>query len=102
VKGIYFDTMVAAYLLNPGERQLKLDNLVFSEFGHQMIPIEDLIGKKGKGQLSMKELSSDRIFKYACEDADFTWRLFEVLKKDLAKAKLNDLFFYFLILKYFK
>ena len=93
VAGIYFDTMVAAYLLNPGERQLKLDNLVFSEFGHQMIPIEDLIGKKGKGQLSMKELAAEEIFYYACEDADYTWRLYEVMQRNIKQADLNDLFF---------
>ncbi len=89
---IYFDTMIAAYLLNPGERRLKLDNLVFSEFGHEMIPIESLIGKKGKNQLSMKSLPAKEICDYACEDADFTWQLYKKLQPELTKNNLTKLF----------
>jgi DNA polymerase-1 len=48
--GIYFDTMLASYLLNAGSRQYSLDTLAFNELGYQMQPIEDLIGK-GKKQL---------------------------------------------------
>jgi len=83
LQGIYYDTMLAAYLLNPGERRLKLDTLVFSEFGYQMTPIEDLIGKRGKGQLSMSEVKISELADYACEDADYTWRLYQKIKPEI-------------------
>lgn len=92
VEGAYFDTMVAAYLLRPGERQLKLDTLVFAEFGYQMTSIEELIGQKGKAQKSMGQLPRQTVADYACEDADYTWRLYKVLLKDLLKAGQYDLF----------
>lgn len=92
VKKLYFDTMIAAYLLRPGERRLKLDNLVFTEFGHEMIPIESLLGKKGKDQLVMSNLPATKICDYACEDADFTWRLFKNLQPELSKNNLEKLF----------
>ncbi len=92
VSGILFDTMVAAYLLRPGERQLKLDTLVFAEFGYQMTSIEELIGKKGKAQKTMDELSLEIVADYACEDADYTWRLYKTLSRDLLKAGQYDLF----------
>ncbi len=89
---IYFDTMIAAYLLRPGERRLKLDNIVFSEFGHDMIPIESLLGKKGKNQLTMSDLTAQQICNYACEDADFTYRLYKNLQIELKKNDLEKLF----------
>ncbi len=89
----YFDTMIAAYLLSPGERRLKLDNLIFAEFGHEMIAIETLLGKKGKNQLSMDQLTAEKICDYACEDADYTWRLYKKIEPELKQTKLDKLFF---------
>ena len=86
-----FDSMVASYLLNPGSRQHDLDNLTFNEFGHQKIPIEDLIGK-GKKQISIAEVSPERISTYACEDADFTLRLSRALMPRLVNEKVDHLF----------
>ncbi len=91
LKGIIFDTMVASYLLNPGSRQHKLDTIVFNEFGYEMTPIEELIGPKGKKQLNMAEIDLELVADYAAEDADYTWRLYEVLKKRLVKNQLVDL-----------
>ncbi len=91
LEGIAFDTMVASYLLNPGSRQHKLDTIVFNEFGYEMTPIEELIGPKGKKQLNMSEVDLELVADYAAEDADYTWRLYEVLKKRLAENKLADL-----------
>lgn len=91
LKGITFDTMVAAYLLRPGERRFKLDTLVFGEFGHQMIPLEDLIGKKGKDQLSVADVDINKLSCYACEDADYTWRLYRKLDKQIKQARLGRL-----------
>jgi DNA polymerase I len=88
MQGIAFDTMIASYLLNPGSRQLKLDSVVFSELGHEMIPIEALIGKKGKDQKTLKEVPIENVSHYACEDADFTFRLVKPLKKQL-EEKVN-------------
>ena len=90
LRGIIFDTMVASYLLNPGSRQHKLDTIIFTEFGHEMVPIESLIGK-GKDEISMAEVEGLRVADYACEDADYTWRLYSKLKKELVRNKLMDL-----------
>jgi DNA polymerase-1 len=92
LSNIYFDTMIGAYLLQPGERRLKLDGLAFSEFGHEMIPIESLLGKKGQQQLTMDKLPAGQVFEYACEDADYTFRLYQKLKKELAQNQLTKLF----------
>lgn len=86
-----YDTMLAAYVLHPGERGLKLDYLVFKEFGHQMIPIEDLLGKKGKNQLTMLDVEINQLSQYACEDADFTWRLYKRLHEYIEKEKFEKL-----------
>jgi len=84
LKGVSFDTMIASYLINSADRQHNLDNLVFTELGYQMQPITDLIGK-GKEQITLKEVTIDRVSNYSCEDADFTWRLFQPLKKQLTE-----------------
>lgn len=92
VAGIYFDTMIAAYLLSPGSRSHDLDSLAFSEFGYQMQPIEELIGK-GKKQISMAEVTTDKISFYACEDADYTFRLRQKLAPNLRQEGLEKIFF---------
>lgn len=92
VRGELFDTMVAAYLLHPGMRQYGLDNLVFSEFGYQMQPIEDLIGKKGKDQKTMNQIPFQQVSDYCCEDVDFTLRLVEPLKRQLEETNNVGLF----------
>ncbi|MGB0757809.1 MAG: DNA polymerase I [Patescibacteria group bacterium] len=91
VAGPVYDTMLAAYVLHPGDRGLKLDTQVFSEFGHQMIPIEELIGKKGKNQLTMLDVPLEQLTEYACEDADYTLQLYEVLKRRIEKAGFESL-----------
>jgi DNA polymerase-1 len=83
LQGIDFDTLLAAYLLTSGARNLSLDDLVFAELGYKMQPIEDLIGPKGKGQLSLKNVPVEQVSWYACEDADFTLKLAEKLKPQL-------------------
>lgn len=86
-----FDTMIASYLLNPGSRQHDLSTVIFNEFGHQMMPIEDLIGK-GKKQISMSEVAPERTAPYACEDVDFTMRLAEKLMPRMVRDKTDHLF----------
>ena len=87
-----FDTMIAAYLLNPGSRGYGLDDQVFRRFGHQMMPIEALIGK-GKAQINLSQVPIEQVSQYACEDADYTLRLYEVLSKEIKKEKLEKLFY---------
>ncbi|MBE3123273.1 MAG: DNA polymerase I, partial [Planctomycetes bacterium] len=85
-----FDTMVAAYLANPGRRQYNLDALALDYFGHKMIPIEDLLGPK-RTDRRMDECPVDDVAEYSVEDAVITWRLKERLEKDLAAQGLDAL-----------
>jgi len=88
--GPYFDTMVAHYLLKPEGRH-KLDYVVSEQMDYEMIPIEQLIGKKGKNQRTLSSVNIDIVKDYACEDADYTFRLYKTLKPELVKAKLIEL-----------
>ncbi|MFC1613274.1 DNA polymerase I [Patescibacteria group bacterium] len=91
LRGINFDTMIASYLLNPGSRAHSLNNLAFTELGHQMIPIEELIGK-GKNQISMADVESKKVSYYSCEDGDYTFQLMEKLKSRLQQYKSDKIF----------
>ncbi|MFA6909280.1 MAG: DNA polymerase I [Patescibacteria group bacterium] len=91
VNPVSFDTMIASYLLNPGTRQHNLDSLAFQEFGYQMVPITALIGV-GKKQISMDAVPQDKLSWYSCEDADYTFRLYERLSKELRKENQVGLF----------
>lgn len=92
VKNVYFDTMIASYLLSPGSRTHGLDSLAFNEFGYQMQPIEELIGK-GKNAGNMKDVPLDKICFYGCEDVDYTYRLKNLLLPRLQKEELEKTFF---------
>jgi DNA polymerase-1 len=92
LKGIYFDTMVASYLLNPSFRQHNLNYLALENLDHKMIPITDLIGI-GKKQKSFAEVPVKEACVYSCEDADFTLRLKEVFAPKLSLLSLEKLFF---------
>ncbi len=91
VNPISFDTMIASYVLNPGTRQHNLDSLAFQEFGHQMIPTTALIGV-GKKQITMDRVPQDKLSWYSCEDADYTYRIYEKLSKMLVKNNMAGLF----------
>ena len=92
LQGIAFDTMIAHYLLHPGSRQHNLDTLSMQYLNYRMIPIEKLIGKKGKNQLNMKDIPVEVVFPYACEDADITYRLKEILEAKLKETDTYSLF----------
>ena len=89
--GIYFDTMIASYLLNAGTRQHGLDALAFNELGYQMQPIEELIGK-GKTQITMDQVPVEKVSWYAAEDADITYRLYELFSPRLKTDGLQSIF----------
>ncbi len=82
LKGPLFDTMVAAALLYPGRRTYGMDDLARDLLGVITTPITELIGK-GKDQLSMLQVPLDQVARYAAEDADITWRLYELLAKGI-------------------
>jgi DNA polymerase I len=84
-----FDTMLAAYLLDPSQ-QLKMDVLAVKYLGYLPVPIEDLIGT-GRNQISIAEVPVKRVADYAAEDADITFRLYEILVTELAKDGLTEI-----------
>ncbi|MDR1601465.1 MAG: DNA polymerase I [Tannerella sp.] len=92
VAGRLFDTMIAHYLLNP-ELRHGMDYLAETCLQYSPVPIESLIGPKGKNQLSMRDVPIDRICEYAAEDADVTLRLKNVFAPRLAEEGLESLFY---------
>ncbi len=91
VQGVEHDTLIMAYLLNPGARQLNLDTLSLEYLNYKKIPTSDLIGK-GKKQISMREVPLEKISFYACEDTDCAYRLAEILKPKLDDDELSKLY----------
>ncbi|MBF8455758.1 DNA polymerase I [Kaistella sp. G5-32] len=91
VEGAIFDTMIAHYLLNPDGRHA-MEYLSEMYLGYKPVAIESLIGK-GKNQISFKELSVEEQTKFAAEDADISWRLYEVFAPQLKIENLEDLFY---------
>ena len=89
--GPLFDTMVAHYVLSP-ELHHGMDYLAEVLLHYRTIPIEELIGPKGKNQKNMRDLAPEEVYKYACEDADVTLRLKNVLEKQLREQGAYDLF----------
>ena len=90
-KGPMFDTMIAHYLLNPDSRH-NMDILADQYLNYQPISIETLIGKKGKNQGTMRDVSIEEITTYAAEDADITYQLYQIFREKIASAGLSDLF----------
>ncbi len=91
VKGALFDTMIAHYLLQPDMRH-NMDTLAETWLDYKPVPIELLIGKKGKKQKSMRSVPLEKVTPYACEDADITLQLREVFEPGLKDNELSDLF----------
>ncbi|NBU46029.1 MAG: DNA polymerase I [Flavobacteriales bacterium] len=87
-----FDTMIAHYLINPEAKQ-GMDFLATYYLQYQPISIETLIGKKGKGQGNMRDLSPEKVYQYACEDADITFQLKQLFEPEIQKPHLHDLFY---------
>jgi len=91
VKGVLFDTMLAHYLIAPEGRH-SMDWLAQQYLNYDPVPIESLIGKKGKGQASMRDMLIDDVVEYASEDADITLRLKKKLEPEIKKDNLKKLF----------
>jgi DNA polymerase I len=95
VKGEIFDTMVANYILRPDDRH-NLDSMASEHLHYKMISFDELTGT-GKERKDIRDIPVEKVADYSCEDADFTFRLFEKLKEKLEQDKLlslcNDLEF---------
>ena len=91
VDGAIFDTMIAHYLLNPDGRH-GMDYLSEMYLNYKPVAIETLIGK-GKNQTTLRSASVEEQTKYAGEDADVTWQLYEIFAPQLKKENLEDLFY---------
>ena len=91
VKGKLFDTMLAHYLINPDMRH-NMDVLAETYLNYTPVSITELIGKKGKNQLSMRDVPLEKQTEYAVEDADITFQLAAHFKPELLEAKTDTLF----------
>lgn len=91
LNGVVFDTMVASYLTDPSRLRHNLDEISLHYLKRKMIPITDLIGRASKA-ITFDQVPIDRACAYACEDADVTWRLTQVLRPILREKGLERLF----------
>lgn len=88
-QGIYFDTMLASYLIDPNDKH-NMDMLALKYLNHTTIPITTIIGDKKEPKLIF-EADIELLKNYACEDADITYRLYEIFEKILIKDNLDKL-----------
>lgn len=91
MRGLDFDTMVASYLLDAGSRSHGIDALALQHLGFRKIATTEVIGK-GREQTTMDRVPVETVARYACEDADITWRLRGVLEKALRDKGLEKLY----------
>jgi DNA polymerase-1 len=90
VRGLAFDTMLGAYLMDPGRRGLGLKDQVFQRLGHVMTPISQLIGTGSKA-ISMAQVPIRKVADYAGADADMTLRLVEPIMEEIRRHSLLEL-----------
>ncbi len=91
VAGVSIDTMIMHYLIEPDLRH-KLDYLSESYLDYKMVPIESLIGKRGKNQLSMRDIDVEKVTEYAGEDADITLQVKEVIEEKVKEFEVHDIY----------
>ena len=91
LQGPLFDTMVAHYLLQP-EQYHNMDFMAEVYLNYNTVHIDELIGPKGKTQKSMRQLAPNEVYAYACEDADITLQLKNVLEPKLKEVGVDQLF----------
>ncbi len=89
VEGIYFDTMVANYILRP-DGQHNLDALAREHLNYKMISFAELVGT-GKDKKNIRDIPTEKVGKYSCQDADITFRIFLELKNKLESEHLHKL-----------
>ena len=91
LRGIYFDTMVASYLINPSERRHNMDDLAEKYLNYKTITFKELVGT-GKNAVSITDVPMDKLAEYAVEDADITLRLYNIFSPMLEQKGLTKLF----------
>lgn len=91
-KGPIFDTMLAHYVIEP-EGKRGMDILSAQYLGYEPVHIEELIGKKGKNQLTMRDVAVDKITAYAAEDADITLQLKHVFLPQIKTKEVEKVFY---------
>lgn len=84
---IYFDTMIGAYLLNPDSRKFNMDDLAKKYLNYETIKYDELIGTKLFAS-DIKDLDQKDVVKYAGEDADITFRLYQKLSKQIENKEM--------------
>ena len=89
VAGPVFDTMLSHYVINP-DRKHSMDAMARDHLNYETVSITELIGKKGKNQLSMRDVPIEKLKAYACEDADITLELKEYMEPQLDKYEVRD------------
>jgi DNA polymerase-1 len=92
LNGLYFDTLLAAYLLHPETRQHNLDNVSLRELNWEKISIKDLVGK-GKEIISFSQVDTEKMTQYSGENVDCIWQLQKILEKQIKAQELEKLFF---------
>jgi len=85
------DTMLMSYVLDAGKNRHNMDTLSELHLGHKTISYKDLVGS-GKKQLTFDQVDIKKATEYAAEDADITFRLYKILKKNLVKEKLENIY----------
>ena len=90
--GPMWDTMIAHYLIQP-ELHHNMDYMAEVYLNYQTVHIDELIGPRGKGQRSMRDLKPEEVYEYACEDADITFQLKNKLEPELKKYDCEKLFY---------
>ena len=91
LKGSLYDTLLAHYVIAP-EGKRSMDLLSAQYLGYQPVSIETLIGKKGKGQLSMRDVAIEAVKEYAAEDADITLQLKHTLDPQLDTLQVRAVY----------
>jgi len=92
LEGVWLDTMLAAYLENPGRTSQGLDALALQYLDHRMISYNEVAGT-GKDQLNFSEVDLDRAGPYSCEDADATYLLHQILLPKVVEQGMDELLF---------
>ena len=85
------DTMLLSYVLDAGKNRHNMDTLSEIHLGHKTISYKDLVGT-GKKQLTFDQVEINKATEYAAEDADVTFRLYKILRKNLIKEKLENIY----------
>jgi DNA polymerase-1 len=92
LRGVYFDSMIASYVLNPSKTNHNLNDIAIEYLNYKMTPISELIGK-GKKAITMDKVEVGMVVPYACSDADIALRVAQIMKSELKDKGLDRLFY---------